>query len=321
MTKLSNEYIEEVVKACRPFASRGSVVDHIPGLDQSHLTDLGVTIVTLDGDVFSAGEDHNDFSFQSISKVILLLMALEDFGKDIVFQKVGMEPTDDFFNSISNLEDYEGQKPYNPLINSGAIATASMIKGSSTEERFKRCLDFIRKITENKKISMNEAVYESEVKNGARNKALAYFMESTGVLSSQESDDALDLYHRINSIDINSLALAKMGCFLSNHGRLIGSKKQLISPEHVRTVKAIMLSSGMYNESGSFGVEVGFPLKSGVSGSIVGSVPGQMGIGIIGPAINKKGNSEAGGEALRILSRDLKLNIFHDSNVKNLDIK
>ncbi|PPA70926.1 glutaminase A [Jeotgalibacillus proteolyticus] len=318
MTKLSNEYIEEIVKACRPFAAKGNVIDHIPGLDQSSLTDLGVTIVTLDGETYSAGEDHHTFSFQSISKVITLLMALEDFGKDIVFQKVGMEPTDDFFNSISNLEDYEGKRPYNPLINSGAIATASLIKGGSVDERFDRVLSFLQKITENKDINMNQEVYDSEVKNGSRNKALAYFMESTGVLSNQESDDALDLYHRMNSIEINSLSLAKIGCFLSNHGRLIGRKTQLIQAEHVRTVKAIMLMAGMYNESGTYAVEVGFPLKSGVSGGIVGSVPGSMGIGIIGPAINKKGNSCAGGEALRILSRDLMLNIFHDKNVKNL---
>ncbi|TDL30926.1 glutaminase A [Jeotgalibacillus sp. S-D1] len=314
MTELSNEYIEEVVKACRPFASKGSVIGHIPGLDQSHLTDLGVTIVTLDGKTYSAGEAEHNFSIQSISKVIILLIALEDFGKDIVFQKVGMEPTDDFFNSISNLESYEGHRPYNPFINSGAIATASLIKGGSVKEKFNRILDFLRTITENDKIYMNEETYDAEIKNGARNKALAYFMESTGVLSAQESDDALDLYHRVNSIEINALALAKIGCFLSNHGRIIGKKKQLIHAEHVRTVKAIMLTSGMYNESGTFAVEVGFPLKSGVSGSIVGSVPGKMGIGIIGPAINKKGNSLAGGEVLRLLSKDLKLNIFHDEN-------
>lgn len=318
MKQLSNEYIEEVVKACRPFASRGRVIDHIPDLDQSHLTNLGVTIVTLDGEIYSAGEDQDSFSFQSISKVVLLLMALEDFGKDIVFQKVGMEPTDDLFNSISHLEEYEGSRPHNPLINSGAIATASLIKGSTVEDRFERVLEFLRKITEDSKIDMSEEVYRAECKNGARNKALAYFMESTGVLSNQESDDALDLYNRVNSIEINSLALAKMGCFLSNHGRLIGRKKQIIQPENVRTVKAIMLTSGMYNESGTYAVEVGFPLKSGVSGGIVGAVPGRMGIGIIGPAINKKGNSCAGGEALRILSSDLELSLLHDRNIKNL---
>jgi glutaminase len=312
LQKLSNQFMEEVVKACRPFTSHGEVVDHIPGLDQSHATDLGVTIITQKGEIYSAGEDECRFSLQSISKVIILLMALEDFGKEVVFQKVGMEPTDDFFNSISNLEDYEGHRPFNPLINSGAIATASLINGSSVEERFERICSFLQTITSDDRVKFNEEVYQSEVKNGARNRSLAYFMESTGVLSNKDAEEALDLYYRLNSIDVNSLALAKLGCFLINHGRHIETGEQLIQAHHVRTVKAIMLTSGMYNESGTYAVEVGFPLKSGVSGSIVGAVPGRMGIGIIGPAINKKGNSVAGGQVLRLLSEKLKLNIFHD---------
>jgi glutaminase len=312
LEKLSNTLMEEVVKACRPYTAQGEVIDHIPGLDQSHATDLGVTIITQEGEVYSAGEDDCSFSLQSISKVIILLMALEDFGKEVVFQKVGMEPTDDFFNSISNLEDYEGHRPFNPLINSGAIATASLVNGASVDERFGRIISFLQTITSDERVKFNEEVYQSEIKNGARNRSLAYFMESTGVLSNQEAEEALDLYYRVNSIDVTSLALAKLGCFLTNHGRSIETGDQLIQARHVRTVKAIMLTSGMYNESGTYAVEVGFPLKSGVSGSIVGAVPGRMGIGIIGPSINKKGNSVAGGQVLRMLSDKLKLNIFHD---------
>jgi glutaminase len=316
LDKLSNEFMEEVVKACRPYTAQGEVIDHIPGLDQSHATDLGVTIITKEGDVYSAGEDDCNFSLQSISKVIILLMALEDFGKEVVFQKVDMEPTDDFFNSISNLENYEGHRPYNPFINSGAIATASLVNGSTVEERFQRILSFLQTITgDDEKVKLNEEVYRSEIKNGARNRSLAYFMESTGVLSNREAEEALDLYYRVNSIDVNSLALAKLGFFLANHGKISATGSQLIQSRHVRTVKAIMLTSGMYNESGTYAVDVGFPLKSGVSGSIVGAVPGRMGIGIIGPSINKKGNSVAGGQVLRMLSEKLRLNIFHDSTI------
>jgi glutaminase len=312
LEKLSDQFMEEVVKACRPYTSQGEVVDHIPGLDQSHATDLGVTIITQKGEIYSAGNDDSGFSLQSISKVIILLMALEDFGKEVVFQKVGMEPTDDFFNSISNLEDYEGHRPFNPLINSGAIATASLVNGASVDERFNRICSFLQTITNDDRVKFNKEVYGSEIKNGARNRSLAYFMESTGILSNKDAEEALELYYRVNAIDVNSLALAKLGCFLINHGRHFETGKQLIQAHHVRTVKAIMLTSGMYNESGTYAVEVGFPLKSGVSGGIVGAVPGRMGIGIIAPAINKKGNSVAGGQVLRTLSDKLKLNIFHD---------
>ncbi|MFD1020649.1 glutaminase A [Thalassobacillus hwangdonensis] len=311
MAELSNQYLEEVVKACRPYSSGGSVVDYIPGLDQSHSTDLGVTIVTMDGEVYGAGEKTNAFPLQSVSKIITLMLALEDFGKETVFQKVDMEPTDDAFNAIRNLEEDEKQLPHNPMINSGAIAVASLIKGNDVEEKFGRLLDFVYKITCNDQIEMDEEVYQAEQKNGARNRALAYFMESLGIISTDELEDALDLYFRLNSIKTNSLDLAKIGCFLANHGKSIEDDSYVIDPSHVRTVKAIMLTSGMYNESGTYAVEVGFPAKSGVAGTIVGTVPGKMGIGIYGPAINKKGNSVAGGRVLRTLSRELCLNLFH----------
>ncbi|GGD02092.1 glutaminase [Thalassobacillus devorans] len=309
MTKLSNDYIQEIVKECRPFASSGSVIDHIPGKDQSHLTKLGITVISNDGEVYSAGDDDYVFSLQSISKVINLLIALEDFGEDTVFQKVDKEPTDDFFNSISNLEDYEHQKPYNPMLNSGAIAVASLIKGTTVDERFHRVLEFVRTITGNEKVDMDEGVYKAEVKNGARNRSLAYFMESLGILPHQELEAALDLYFRVNSIMVTSHELAEIGCFLARQGKKEG--KQMIDPRHVGTTLAIMMTSGMYNESGSYAVDVGFPMKSGVSGGITGVVTGRMGIGLIGPAINKKGNSIAGGKALRKLSQDLNLTLFH----------
>ncbi|SEB16402.1 L-glutaminase [Thalassobacillus cyri] len=309
MTRLSNDYIQEIVKECRPFASSGVVADHLPGKDQSDLTNLAITIISDKGEVYSAGDDGYVFSLQSISKVINLLMALEDFGEDTVFQKVDKEPTDDFFNSISNLENYENHKPYNPMLNSGAIAVASLIKGLNVDERFGRVLTFLRTITNNDKIVLDEDVYRSEVKNGSRNRSLAYFLESLGILPYQELDAALDLYFRVNSLKVTSRDLAEIGCFLAKQGMKDGQR--LIDPKHVRTTLAIMITSGMYNESGSYAVDVGFPVKSGVSGGITGVVTGELGIGIVGPAINKKGNSIAGGKALRKLSNDLNLNLFN----------
>ncbi|MBM7553801.1 glutaminase A [Thalassobacillus pellis] len=306
--KLSNDYIQEVVKECRPFASDGKVIDHLPGKDQSHLTNLGITIVTPEGEVYSAGEEKHAFSIQSISKIINLMMALEDFGEETVFQKVDKEPTDDFFNAISNLENYDHHRPYNPMLNSGAIAMASLIKGSTVEERFERVMAFTRKITSNENVSMDNEVYESEKKNDSRNRSLAYFMESLGILPHQELEPALELYLKVNSLAVTSHDLARIGCFLAEGGKVNG--EQVIHPRNVRITLAIMMTSGMYNESGSFAVDVGFPLKSGVSGGITGAVPGKLGIGIIGPAINQKGNSVAGGKALIKLSEDLSLNLF-----------
>ncbi|MFZ0371012.1 MAG: glutaminase A, partial [Halobacillus sp.] len=238
---------------------------------------------------------------------------LQDFGKDRVFQTVGMEPMGDFFNSISQLESYDTSKPFNPMINAGAIAIAALIKGKSVENRFNRYFDFLKKITNNNELQMSEEVYHAERANSARNRSLAYFMQSTGTLVTSV-DDALELYFRMNSVMMCSEDFARVGAFLARGGMTSESKERLIPPHHLRTVKAIMMTSGMYNSSGHYAVEAGFPCKSGVSGSIIGAIPGRMGIGVIGPAISPKGNSTAGGALIKKLSQDLELNMFGIEN-------
>ncbi len=281
----------------------------IPGQDAVDQNKLGVCIIDMNDQVYSAGDNDLRFTLQSASKIVSLMMALDDFGKEEVFQNVGMEPMGDFYNSISHLESHDVSKPFNPMVNAGAIAVAAMIKGKDTDERFYRVLKRLRQITHNNSLKMNEEVYKSEKRKGDRNRSLAYFMKSTGAMA-HDIEESLDLYFRINSIEVTTTDIAKIGVFFANGGLCLRTGKQLIPMEHINTIEAIMMTSGMYNEAGKYAVEVGFPVKSGVSGCIVGSVPGRYGIGIIGPAINEKGNSTAGGELLQRISRQLELNIF-----------
>ncbi|WP_221565009.1 glutaminase A [Alkalihalobacillus sp. TS-13] len=309
MKKLTNELLEELLTECRPYSRDGTVVKDIPGQGTIDQNKLGVCIINMDNEVFSAGDTDMKFTLQSASKIISLMMALDDFGKDEVFQNVGMEPMGDFYNSISHLESHDVTKPFNPMVNAGAIAVPAMIKGKDLEDKFSRILKRLRQITNNNSIKMNEEVYESEKLKGDRNRSLSYFMKSTGAIA-HDIDETLDLYFRINSIDVHTTDLAKLGAFFANGGRLLKTGEQIIPMEHINTIEAIMMTSGMYNEAGKYAVEVGFPIKSGVSGCIIGSVPGRCGIGIIGPAINEKGNSTAGGALLQRISRNLELNIF-----------
>jgi glutaminase len=307
--KLTTEYLERVLTNSRPYSAQGKVADYIPELSKANPQALGITIATCDGQVIAVGECDTKFTLQSISKVISLIRALEDCGEEAVFQKVGMEPTGDPFNSIIRLEALNHHKPLNPMINAGAIAVASMIKGKNVEERFQGILSLLKTMTGNPKLTMNEEVYQSEKKTGDRNRSLAYFMKSTGIIET-DVEEALDLYFRFNSINVQCSDLAKIGCFFANQGKLSNKQEELVSADHIGIAKTIMLTSGMYNASGEFAIHVGFPAKSGVSGGILASVPGQMGIGVIGPAIDEKGNSVAGVHVLKTLSKDLFLNMF-----------
>lgn len=238
-----------------------------------------------------------------------LMLAIIDNGVDYVFSKIGMEPTEAAFNSIINLENNNNQKPLNPMINAGAIATVSLISGDTAEEKFNRILKFTRKITGNPDININESVYASEKATGDRNRSLAYFMKSTGVIEGNV-EDVLDVYFRQCSMEVNCRDIARIGAMLGNAGVIISNNERVISREATRIIKTIMVTCGMYDASGDFAVHIGIPAKSGVGGGIMAAVPRRMGIGVVGPSLDEKGNSIGGIKVLEELSRELDLSIF-----------
>jgi glutaminase len=237
-----------------------------------------------------------------------LALAIMDNSEEKVFEKVGYEPTDEPFNTLYKLDLPYVIKPSNPMINSGAIVTSSLIKGDG-EEKFNRLLDFIRKVTENPNIFYNEEVYLSEKFTGDKNKSMAYLMKSKGMLEGNV-EEILDGYFKQCSIEITSVDLAKIGLFLSNSGKLLGTKEEICSKKTISTIIAIMSTCGMYNFSGEYAAKVGIPSKSGVAGGILGTISGKMGIGIYSPALDRYGNSMVGYNIMKDISNELNLSIY-----------
>ncbi|ERI90950.1 glutaminase A [Clostridiales bacterium oral taxon 876 str. F0540] len=304
-----NKLLEAVIENNKKWTRDGKVATYIPELGKADSDAAGVCIITLDGEEYNGGDHKTKFTIQSISKIITLMLALLDNGRERVFSKVGVEPTADAFNSIINLETKNPQRPLNPMINAGAIATVSLVAGGNSEEVFNRILNFTRKITGNPDININEEVYKSEKETGDRNRALAYFMKSTGVIE-QDPEDVLDVYFKQCSIEATCKDIARIGAMLANDGVLPWSGERAVPRNIARIVKTIMVTCGLYDASGQFAVEVGIPAKSGVGGGIVAAIPGRMGIGVYGPALDARGNSIVGIRILEELSRELDLNIF-----------
>ncbi|WP_040212180.1 glutaminase A [Clostridium polynesiense] len=301
--------LESVIENNRGFAMDGKVASYIPLLSKADPNHLGICVTTLDGKEYTAGDSSVKFTMQSISKVISLMVAILDNGTKNVFSRVGMEPTGDGFNSIVNLETKNYNKPFNPMINAGAIVTSSLIEGSSAEEKIDKILSFTRKITGNDSININEEIYLSEKETGDRNRALAYFMKGNKSLRG-DVEEVLEVYFKQCSIDVCCSDISRIGAMLANDGVLPWSGERVISREVSRIVKTIMVTCGMYDESGEFAVHIGIPSKSGVGGGIMASVPKRMGIGVYGPSLDEKGNSIAGIKMLQELSRELDLSIF-----------
>jgi glutaminase len=257
------------------------------------------------GEYLCFGDTETRFSIQSICKVIILAMALRCRGFEETFSHVMMEPSGDAFNSILKL-DTTSSLPFNPMINAGAIETASLLVG---EVGFGELLDYTRELCLDDSVCLDEAVYQSEAQTGDRNRAIVYLLKSKGVLVG-DPERTLDLYFRMCSLSVTARSLAGLGLVIAGGGRHPFSGRTLIDPAYVRTIKSIMLACGMYDYSGKYGVKVGVPSKSGVGGGIVCAARGPMGIGLYGPALDAFGNSSGAVKAMIHISRELGLHVF-----------
>lgn len=304
-----SDHLAEWVKESKVHTAEGYVASYIPELANASADVLGICIMDAEGNTVITGDSDFRFTLQSISKVFTLILALMDNGEEVVFSKVGMEPTGDDFNSMLKLELVEPGIPFNPLINAGAIAISSLIAGSHPTEQIERILQFFREIAHNPTLEINQNVFNSESDTAHRNRSLAYFLKDNGVLDS-EVDDVLQVYFSHCSVEVNCTDLARMALVLAHNGVDPIRNLRLIPRRFVQIAKTFMFTCGMYNASGEFAMNVGLPAKSGVSGSILTMVPGQYGIGLVSPALNRKGNSTAGVHLLGKLSQEFDWSLF-----------
>ncbi len=302
--------VEEAMTTARQVIPQGTVADYIPELGKADPDKLGICIYPLQGDMISLGDCNERFTMQSISKVFSLCIALELMGAEKLFSKVGAEPSGEAFNSLVEL-DLNSNKPYNPLINSGAIAVAGML---IEEVSFHDMLRFTRELCDDADIQLNKKVYESEMKTCSRNRAIAYLLESKDIIES-DVEDALRFYTKMCSLDVTAESLARFANRLANDGVGNISGKRYLSSETVRIVKTLMLTCGMYDGSGTYAVEVGIPTKSGVGGGLLAVSDKRAGIGVFGPSLDEKGNSIAGCRLLKEIADKLRLSLFYDTDL------
>lgn len=307
------EALEKAVSEGKSVTKSGKIATYIPELSKANTEHIGACIKTVSGETYSAGDWQQPFTMQSISKTISLTLALQTAGYDKVFSKVGLEPTGDSFNSIVKLET-RNPNPLNPMINAGAIATASCIPG---DDPFKLFLDLARKLCLNENISLNTEVFLSEKRAGMRNRSMAYWMKSENIIEG-DPEETLDLYFKMCSVNVNAGDFASWGVILANDGVNPYTGTRLIESWIARLVKTFMMTCGMYDGSGEFAIKIGIPSKSGVGGGILSSVEARMGIGVFNPSLDPKGNSVGGMRILESLSKSLGLHYFGGHTRDNL---
>jgi len=295
--------------------SDGAVADYIPELAKAAPTGFGISFATIDGEVYSVGDSGTQFSIQSVSKPFAYGGALERLGAEAVMRKVGVEPTGDPFNSITL--DLKNNRPYNPMVNAGAIAIAALTEGDTQAERLRNMEHLFARFA-GRPLEVDEAVFRSETETGHRNRAIAYMMLNSAMID-RPPEEVLEVYFRQCALTITTEDLALMGATLANHGINPRSGERVLGPEQVRDVLTLMMSCGMYDYAGEWSYEVGLPAKSGVSGGILAVLPGQLAVAIWSPPLCPVGNSVRGVEACKRISRDFGLHLFMNAaSVENV---
>lgn len=284
----------------------GKVADYIPELARSKPEWFGIAIATPDGQVFEVGDSGQLFTIQSISKPFVYGLALEDHGVEHVLSKVGVEPTGEAFNAI--VLDESSNRPFNPMVNAGAIATADLVKGKDFPERTKRLIEMFSRFC-GREVYIDNTVFLSERVTGHRNRAIGHLMLNFGMVGEQIAD-SLELYFQQCSALVNARDLAVMGATLAAGGVNPLTRQRAIAQPLVKYLLSIMHSCGMYDYAGEWAYRVGIPAKSGVGGGICGVVPGRFGIGIFSPPLDAKGNSVRGIQVCQELAARFGLHCF-----------
>jgi glutaminase len=289
----------------------GKNADYIPALAKVDPNIFGIALVTTDGKVYTAGDIQSQVSIQSISKVFTLAKVLEEQGPDVIENTIGVDATGMRFNSIVSVEFSQkalGGPEMNSLVNPGAIATTSMVKGGSRDAVWKSLLGFYSDFA-GRPLAVNQEVFKSESATNQRNQAIGALMYAYGYIKAKP-EQATDIYTEQCSVNVSAKDLATMAATLAAGGRNPISGKRVMTAKNVPYVLAVMATAGLYDDTGKWLYHTGLPAKSGVGGGLIAVAPGKFGIAVVSPPLDDAGNSVRAQRAIRDIVARLNANPY-----------
>lgn len=306
-SRLTQEILDGLITNITQQTPRGLLPSYIPYLGNMNPSNWAIALMNINDDIYSQGNIDCKFPLMSVIKPFLLLYLLSELGPERVWQKVGIETSEQPYNSISQLEK-DGGWPRNPMINSGAICLTGLLIDYVQENNRSNtaCAELCNWL--NTKANINLSLDEEVLKSvrslsNQTNKNITATLAKAGYIKLEQATNILDVYNQICCLSGNILDLVKLGMLLI--------KTPLINPEYCRLVKALMLTCGLYEASGRYIVKIGLPMKSGVSGIILAIVPHQGAIACYSPPLDKEGNSVIGLALLEAIASQLNLSLFN----------
>lgn len=298
--------LAELYEEFRAKENHGALANYIPELTKVNPKNFGIVLTTIDGYQYFYGDANIEFTIQSVSKPFIYGMAIQEYGVNKVLEKISVEPSGDAFNSISLYP--ESGRPFNPMINAGAITATDMIWQRYQAESFDRILKTFS-IYAGSSLTIDEAIYYSESTTGHRNRAIAHLLRNFNILQT-DVEAPLDVYFKQCSIKVNCRQLSIMGATLASNGINPITGKKALKPKYIPNVLSVMASCGMYDYSGEWIYNVGLPAKSGVGGAVLAVLPGQLSIAVYSPLLDKKGNSVLGVDFCKTIAERFSLHLY-----------
>ncbi len=292
--KKTDESIQQVLKESYEKykdITEGKNASYIPCLAKVDPKLTALTVVTVNGDIYSIGDDTYPFAIESISKVCTLALAMEQVGVEKVRTKIGDSPTGLPFNSVMALELHK-DKPLSPLVNAGAMSTVSILKATSKQERWESILKMQQRMMTSD-VKLSDLVNHSEQTTNFHNRAIAWLLYSAKHMFCDPME-ACEVYTQQCSTLVTSKDLAILAATLANGGQNPISKEQVVHKTYIPHILAEMVMEGLYVDSGDFAYTAGLPGKSGVGGGLLAVVPNVLGIAAFAPPLDAGGNSVKG---------------------------
>lgn len=219
----SEEVLEKALRLGRKYLHEGAVADYIPELARVDANKVAISTIE-DGNILSVGDSKVRFSIQSIIKVILYALAMENYKVSELKKYVGVRPSAKPFNSVIELELSEKKIPVNPFINAGAIIIVAILYNVYREKTFDVILEKASEFL-GEEVDYSREIAQSEKESSFTNRTLIYLMLAKGILPSDTKvEEVLDTYFKACSILVNTENLAHMSYVISNNGLDIEGK-------------------------------------------------------------------------------------------------
>ena len=254
---------------------------------------FGICVVGTNGNVHAVGDAEHDFTIMSVSKPFVFALVCQELGVQEARQKIGVNPTGLAFNSLAAVERSADGRT-NPMVNSGAIVTTSLVPGATVEAKWKFIHDGLSRFA-GRTLPLNDEVYASASETNYRNQSIARLLQSFGRIYLDPAT-ATDLYTRQCSLNVSARDLAVMGATLADGGVNPITKERVVDAAVCHYALAVMATAGLYETSGDWLFDIG--------------LPGKGGLGTFAPPLDGAGNSVKGQLVAGFLSQRLGMDLF-----------